>query len=84
MKKTILGSRNNVEAAAIKTHMRFRVNSLMFSCLLLVPKQIYLKVLQVLPVHIYYKHTVECSANILSVNRDVNLAKRGREKSTLF
>lgn len=84
MKNTILASRNNVEASAIKTHMRFRVNSLVFPCLLLVPQQIYLKVLQVLPVYIYYKHTVECSANILSVNRDVNLAKRGREKFTWF
>lgn len=84
MKKTILASRNNVEAAAVKTHTRFRTHSLVFSCLLLVPKQIYLKVLQVFPVHIYDKHTVECSANILSGNRDVTLAKRGREKFTWF
>lgn len=33
--------------------------------------------------YVWYKHTVECSANIISVNRDVDLAKRGRKQFAL-
>lgn len=32
----------------------------------------------------YYNHTVKCSANILSTNGDVDLAKRGWKQIALF